>query len=87
MESQKTLLKAFLSERARAIRSARSLTQEEMAEKLHITSRAYGDLERGKYCFSANALLYFLLMLEYDEVQDFLDRFRQYAARECQEVA
>lgn len=53
------------------------LTQEEMAEALRITSRAYGDLERGKYCFSSVALLFLLLMLENNEVNEFLQHFRE----------
>ena len=48
-----------------------------MAERLRITSRAYGDLERGKYCFSAVALLFLLLMLSEDEAKDFLREFRK----------
>ena len=50
-----------------------------MAEQLRITSRAYGDLERGKYCFSAIALLFVLLMLSDDELQALLEGFRKRA--------
>ena len=48
-----------------------------MSERLHITSRAYSDLERGCSCCSALALLFFLLMLKSDELEDFLNRLRK----------
>ena len=54
------IIKARLSEQTRKIRRELSLSQEQMSEQLRITSRAYGDLERGKYCFSAFALLFLL---------------------------
>ena len=76
MELYKTLAKELLSEYTETLRKIRDLTQEEMAEKLRITSRAYGDLERGKYCFSTIALLFLLLMLNDKELKDLLDRFR-----------
>ena len=47
-----------------------------MAEQLHITSRAYGDLERGKFCFSAVTLL-FLMLIEDDSQGTLLDTFRE----------
>ena len=54
------IIKARLSEQARKIRRELGLSQEQMSEQLRITTRAYGDLERGKYCFSAFALLFLL---------------------------
>lgn len=77
MKQHKMLAKKFLAEYTDSLRKLRDLTQDEMAEQLHITSRAYGDLERGKYCFSAIALLFLLLMLSDAELEDFLDRFRR----------
>lgn len=76
MKQYKMLVKEFLTEYTDALRKLRDLTQDEMAERLRITSRAYGDLERGKYCFSAISLLFLLLMLNDAERKDFLDRFR-----------
>lgn len=65
MEKYKKLLKELLSTLVVEIRTERKLSQEAMAELLKITTRAYGDLERGKYCFSAIALMFlFLLLLE-----------------------
>lgn len=59
-----------------------------MAEHLHITSRAYSDLERGCSCCSATALLFFLLMLETDELKEFFSQIRkQIQTQEHKEVA
>ena len=77
MKQYKILTKEFLAEHTTTLRKLRSLTQDEMAERLRITSRAYGDLERGKYCFSAITLLFLLLMLSEAELKDLLDRFRE----------
>lgn len=75
MKVYKALAKEFLSEYVNTLRKVRNLTQEEMAEKLRISSRAYGDLERGKYCFSTIALLFLLLMLNDEELKSFLEGF------------
>lgn len=77
MKLYKMLAKEFLAEYTDTLRKLRNLTQDEMAERLRITSRAYGDLERGKYCFSTIALLFLLLMLNDDELKAFLERFRK----------
>lgn len=88
MKQYKLFVKEFLAEYAGALRKHRNLTQDEMAEQLRITSRAYGDLERGKYCFSALALLFLLLMLSEEEIKCFLEKFRKQADEiERREVA
>lgn len=76
MKIYKMLVKEFLAGYVNVQRKGWGLTQEEMAERLRITSRAYGDLERGKYCFSALALLSLLIMLSDDEVRGLLADFR-----------
>lgn len=88
MNSYKTMLRSFFSEYVSALRKSKGLTQEEMAEKLRITGRAYSDLERGVYCFSAVALVFLLLMLEESEVQSLLSPLRDEIAKvEGREVA
>ena len=77
MTRYKRFVREFLSEYTDTLRKLRGLTQEEMAERLRITSRAYGDLERGKYCFSAIALLFLLLMLSDGERKRFLENFHK----------
>ena len=69
MNPYKEILRKFFSEYVSALRKRRGLTQEQMAEKLRITVRAYSDLERGIYCFSAVALVFLLLMLEEREIK------------------
>lgn len=88
MPIYKTMAREFLSEYTDTLRKNKHLTQEKMAEYLHITSRAYGDLEKGKYCFSALTLLFLLLMLTDNEVKSFLVEFRKRVKElEHQEVA
>ena len=77
MTRYKRFVREFLSEYTDTLRKLRGLTQEEMAEQLRITSRAYGDLEQGKYCFSAIALLFLLLMLSDEERKRFLENFHK----------
>ena len=77
MTRYKRFVREFLSEYTDTLRKLRGLTQEEMAERLRITSRAYGDLERGKDCFSAIALLFLLLMLSNEERKRFLENFHK----------
>ena len=72
MNPYKEILRKFFSEYVSALRKRRGLTQEQMAEKLRITGRAYSDLERGIYCFSAVALVFLLLMLEEGEISCFV---------------
>ena len=64
MKLYKEALRSFFSGYVSALRRRRGLTQEEMAERLRITGRAYSDLERGIYCFSAVALVFLLLIPE-----------------------
>ena len=88
MSGYKVLLQKQFSLQVKALRHKRNLTQEEMSERLHITSRAYSDLERGCSCCSALALLFFLLMLETDELKGFLAQMRkQFRIQEQKEAA
>ena len=75
MNPYKEILRKFFSEYVRTLRKCRGLTQEEMAEKLRISGRAYSDLERGIYCFSTVALVFLLLMLE-EEIKELLSPLR-----------
>ena len=77
MHDYKAIAKKYLSSISDALRAERNLTQENMAEKLRISSRAYGDLERGKYCFSSTALLFMMNMMEDEEVGMLLDGFQE----------
>ena len=88
MNPYKEILRKFFSEYVGTLRKHRGLTQEQMAEKLRITGRAYSDLERGIYCFSSVALVFRLLMLEEHELKELLSPLREEIAKvEDREVA
>ena len=78
MKPYPALLAELLSKELYSLRQQKSLTQEAMAEKLRISSRAYSDLERGKYAASAPTLLFLFSMLDAEAqgalVQQFMDR-------------
>ena len=76
MNPYKEILRKFFSEYIDTLRKRRGLTQEQMAEKPRITGRAYSDLERVIYCFSAVALVFLLLMLEEGEIKELLSPLR-----------
>lgn len=75
MANYKALLKELLSDFTDSFRKCRKLTQEQMAEFLRISGRAYGDLERGICCFSAPSLLFLLSMLSDEEIKALLALF------------
>lgn len=81
MLTYRRLVRTYLSEFLIGFRKRSNLSQEKMVESLRITHRTYGDLERGKYCFSASTLLFFLLLLNASEVMTFLNGFRNIVMR------
>lgn len=80
MERWRAITKALLSQAALAQRTRLNLTQEEMAELLHISCRAYGDLERSKNCFSSVSLMFFLSTLDDGELLLLVEQFRRLTA-------
>ena len=66
MKPYPALLAELLSKELYSLRQQKSLTQEAMAERLRTSSRAYSDLERGKYAASTPTLLFLFSMLEAD---------------------
>ena len=66
MKPYPALLAELLSKELYSLRQQKSLTQEAMAEQLRISSRAYSDLERGRYAASAPTLLFLFSLLEAD---------------------
>lgn len=77
MNSSKQFFRDYLTKSVRSFRLEQNMTQEKMAEQLRVTARAYGDLERGKFCFSAVTLLRFQMMLSNDELIKFMDTLRE----------
>ena len=76
MKFYKIMLRDFLSAYAEAFRTDRNLSQEQMAEKLRISPRAYSNLKRGRYCFSILPLLSLLLLLDSQEFELFQANLR-----------
>ena len=66
MKPYPALLAELLSEELSSLRQQMALTQEAMAERLRISSRASSDLERGKYATSAPTLMFLFSMLDVD---------------------
>ena len=64
MKPYPALLAELLSEELSSLRQQMALTQEAMAERLSISSRAYSDLERGSYAASAPTLMFLFSMLD-----------------------
>ena len=64
MKPYPALLAELLSEELSSLRQQMALTQEAMAERLRISSRAYSDLERGRYAASAPTLMFLFSMLD-----------------------
>ena len=78
MKPYPALLSELLSGELSSLRQKLALTQEAMAEQLRISSRAYSDLERGRYAVSAPTLMFLFSMLDAEAqdalVQQFMDR-------------
>lgn len=77
MKQYRELLREYLSDCAFGLRMQLELSQETMAERLRISYRAYGDLERGKFCFSALALMFLLLLMDERERGHFFEEFKR----------
>ena len=75
MKPYPALLAELLSKELYSLRQQKSLTQEAMAEQLRISSRAYSDLERGKYAASAPTFLFLFSMLEADTQRVLIQQF------------
>ncbi len=64
-------LKLYFKNELRNTRTKLNATQEEMAEQMRISSRAYSDLENGKYFCSAYALINFVNSFDIDKEELF----------------
>lgn len=77
MEDCKTLIREFFTSRLASIRKKLGLSQDQMSELLHITTRSYIDLEKGKYCLSTKSLMFLLLLMDKDEIYQLLLDFKE----------
>ena len=84
MGRYKLILRVLLRVELREYRKSCGNTQEEMAEKLHISTRSYADLEHGKYGVSTITLLFFLALLPDAKMTELVRRFN-FQAKEADE--
>ena len=79
IERYKLSLQLHLGDFAKRVRARFGLSQEQMAELLHITVRSYSDLERKRCCFSMQTFLFLLFILEDAEILQLLAVLRELA--------
>ena len=75
MKPYPALLSELLSTELSSPRQQMALTQEAMAERLRISSRAYSDLERGRYAASAPTLMFLFSMLDAEALDALVQQF------------
>lgn len=76
MLKQKIEVQAYLSEQLQLFRCENGLSQEQMAEHLHIVPRSYFDLEHNKYALSLNTFICFILLLSDGQLLYLRDNLR-----------
>lgn len=80
-------LKVYLRDVLLSIRQSLGLTQDQMAEKLRMSTRSYCDLERGKMGFSAVSLVFLLVSIPPDMaihiLQTFLESIQELEQKEA----
>ena len=88
MRKSEDLFLDFWVVRVREFRVKMSLSQEALAEKLHVNVRNYQKLERGVHRPSAITLLFFLNLLPDQDILAFVHTFGKLAkAGQSEEVA
>ena len=75
MTGYKGTVRLLLSRWVKEARTHNGWRQWKMAEALRVSDRAYSDLERGKYCFSATPLLFLLLVMTPEQRDKMLKEF------------
>ncbi|MGI6013333.1 MAG: helix-turn-helix transcriptional regulator [Oscillospiraceae bacterium] len=76
MRKYKSIFKEFTKDHLKAFRTGKHLSQEQLAELLHISPRSYTNLEQGKFFFSSYSLIFLLLSMNKEEILQLLDKFR-----------
>ena len=88
MRKHESLFLAFWAVRIREFRTKMNLSQEKLAEKLHVNTQNYQKLERGVHKPSAITIILFLYLLSDQEIVSFIRSFAQLVEKaDSQEVA
>ena len=88
MRKYEDLFLAFWAVRIREFRTKMNLSQEKLAEKLHVNTQNYQKLERGVHKPSAITIILFLYLLSDQEIISFIRSFGQMVEKaHSQEVA
>lgn len=88
MRKYEDLFLAFWVVRIREFRTKMNLSQEKLAEKLHVNTQNYQKLERGVHKPSAITIILFLYLLSDQEIVSFIRSFAQLVEKaDSQEVA
>lgn len=87
MRKEQQLLKSFLRKQIYAYRINNHHSQERMSENLGISTRSYVDQEHGKMGFSALSLMYFILLLDEQEIIKFLKDFKVFCEKNGDDAA
>ena len=88
MRKHEGLFLVFWVVRIREFRTKMNLSQEKLAEKLHVNTRNYQKLERGDHRPSAITIILFLYLLSDQEIITFIRSSGQIAEKaHSQEVA
>lgn len=84
MHAYTKLFQPMLSKTVHRVRVERKYTQATMAERLHIDTRSYCDLEHGYFCFSAPSLILLELMMTEMELLIFIHELQDFVQNlEC----
>ena len=87
MNENKLVFQDFLRSRIHSYRNVHAFSQEHMAEALRISPRSYIDQEHGKYGFSAMTLVYYIFLLNDEEILTFIGELRYLMGRRKEDVA
>ena len=87
MNENKLVFQDFLRSRIHSYRSVHAVSQEHMEETRACYPSAYIDQEHGKYGFSAMTLVYYIFLLNDEEILTFIGELRYLMGRRKEDVA
>ena len=87
MNDNKLVFQNYLRNNIHSYRKNHAISQEHMAEALRISPRSYIDQEHGKYGFSAMTLVYYIFLLNDEEILTFIGELRYLMGRRKEDVA